>query len=146
MRLGRGYIAGFLDGEGTITIARASKANKYRSHLQVQICNTNRRILASIRSYFGYGCLRPPKTTRSRRHKPVWVLQWVGAQAESVVRLVYPWLRVKRKQAQVALVFRSTFSYRGPRGFRTVPYLVRRKRDAALRNIRLLNFRGVLDA
>ncbi len=49
------YLAGFMDGEGSIMIARSSARNSNRVHYRarVDVANTDRRVLEEVRDQFG---------------------------------------------------------------------------------------------
>ncbi len=100
------YLAGFVDGEGSITLARRKRewgTVEYCS--RVSIANTNRRILEGIQQEYGGTlsdyCFRDP------RWKPGHALIWTNAAAERLIERLQPELRVKAKQVQALLQFRD---------------------------------------
>ena len=110
------YIAGFLDGEGSISILRGKtrRGKSYRCFLAVSVSNTCREVLEWIRVLVGGGKV---SENSSRLHqekvalgvwKPIYNLHWGGKKSEEILRAVYPWLRVKKGQAEIALRFRET--------------------------------------
>lgn len=102
------YIAGFFDGEGSVTIHenfRPSPRGKSPNHtLQVSIGNTDSKVLAWVHSVFGGSLtVRAPRP----RHKDVtqWILRSNGAA--NFLRAILPFLRMKNKQAEVGISFQS---------------------------------------
>lgn len=144
------YIAGFFDGEGSISIGRRGRVNGRWLQLLVSITNTDRDVLEMIRATFGFGviCLKDagrPTRERLRRlaygTRDCYELIWNSRQAESVVRELYPYLRVKKGQAEIALRFRSTFGQKWSR--HTVPPDVLETRETDKRQLTELNKGGI---
>ena len=136
------YIAGFVDGEGCITLVPRKKKGKCNGYFaRISIANTNLEILTWIKSYFG-GCLSLRKR-RSPRHKPAWELLFSEIQAEEFVKVIMPWLRIKRRQAKVLLEYRrsvaATKHYPDRSGLSPT---IRMERDALYGKIRQLNQKG----
>jgi len=106
------YIAGFFDGEGSVTIHHnyaPSPRGKSPNHtLQVSIGNTDPRVIVWIHEHFG-GAL----TMRSGfkpNHRDV--IQWMARsnKAARFLRMILPYLRMKREQAEIALTFQQAKS------------------------------------
>lgn len=95
------YYAGFFDGEGCIMI---NKHPGYR-RLDIRISNTNEGILLEFAKLFG-GCVYKNKR-RKDTYKEKW--QWCIPPKPAVVFLkaVYPFLRLKREEALLALEFQQ---------------------------------------
>jgi len=108
------YIAGFFDGEGSITIhhnCRPSPRGKSPNHtLQVSIGNTDPSILILIHKNFGGSIL-----ARKRRPGHRDVTQWAirAALALPFLEAIRPFLRMKSKQADVAIAYQKTKAMRG---------------------------------
>jgi hypothetical protein len=103
------YIAGFFDGEGSITIHenwRPSPRGKSPNHtLQVSIGNTDPRVLAFIHRTFGGSLTIRPSTKPRHREVTQWIIRSNGAAA--FLTAIYPYLRMKTRQADVGLSFQS---------------------------------------
>jgi hypothetical protein len=102
----KGYIAGFLDGEGYIGI------NKSRScvfGLRPRICITNTRkdALEIIRGWLGFGVIYENRSReRDPRHNPEWTLEINGyGSLKSLLKAIAPYLIIKRRQAELLLRF-----------------------------------------
>jgi hypothetical protein len=95
------YAAGFLDGEGCITVA-CNKLKFYDSHFpSVSITNTNREILEWVAITFGGAVYKNGKGQPPRKQAWRWVI-WSG-KAEAFLRQVRTFLRVKSQQADAML-------------------------------------------
>ena len=95
------YLAGLIDGEGTITLSRRH-ANE-RRQLVVSVVSTERSLVDWILSGLGVG-----KVTRKRvastKHAPSFTYSVANRQALSVLEQTAPYLRsYKRLRAQMAL-------------------------------------------
>lgn len=97
----RGYIAGPIDGEGTVTLSRKHAADL--RHVVVSISNTERELLDHVLALVGCG-----KITKKKTAKPIHALSMTYAvwnrQALSLLLQVEPYLRsYKRMRAQLIL-------------------------------------------
>ena len=104
------YIAGIVDGEGTIDInrRRPSHCNRLKSEeycLRVGVVNTYLPLMHLLKAQFG-GSLssRQPQLN----HKVCYSWALVSKQAETFLSLVAPYLVVKRAQAELGLEFRRS--------------------------------------
>ena len=97
----RGYLAGIIDGEGCIGIQKS----KSGIQLKVGIFNTERSLLEWIQRRFG-------GTICDRLHqdgnKVEYNYTFYGHRALDMLRTVYPYLVVKRKNAQLAFLYGMT--------------------------------------
>lgn len=94
------YVAGLLDGEGTILIY---KSRTY-FQLSVRVVNTDLGSLERMKSLFG-GNIGSKREKKSIRTRPCWTWDIQGPAAAEVLVNIYPFLIVKREQARVALEF-----------------------------------------
>lgn len=103
------YAAGFFDGEGSVSIMK-SIATKTTSHLRmvVQIGNTNLDVLEYLQIMFG-GWIHT--RVREGNRKTQYVLLLHSRQAESMLKQIKPYVKVKVKQIDLALDFQDTFIY-----------------------------------
>lgn len=101
------YLAGIIDGEGTITIARAPRNDtKHRIpyHIpHVKVCNTNKELIDWIHAKFG------GRNNNTRQANTKWstlyYIRWNCGKARDLLEAVLPYLRVKKVQATVVLDF-----------------------------------------
>jgi len=95
------YIAGIVDGEGTITLTRRHK-DAYR-HLALTISSTEPSMLQWIRDIVEVGQITS-KRTYSRKHAPSYTYQIFNQQALDLTSQIYPYLRsYKRGRAKLVL-------------------------------------------
>ena len=137
-RLHRAYIAGFVDGEGSIGFDR----NRFRSiYPRVVVANTNREILLAIQQQYGGHIMQPP---RRPRHKQVWFWRLSWLRAVKFLADIQPWLRLKDMQA--AAVFAWDAIRPGP-GMQTKAFRSEHMaaHDYLFAFVRNLNRRGVPD-
>jgi LAGLIDADG endonuclease len=103
-RLTLPYIAGFFDGEGSITVTRDLS-------LQVVLGQNDETILQAIAQYFGMGKVKAIKIRRG--HKQCFALRWCGANAAKVLEQLKDFLILKKERAEIAIKMQSLVSPRG---------------------------------
>jgi hypothetical protein len=95
------YIAGLIDGEGTITLSRHHATENRR--IVVSVANTELQLLRFLLGEIGAGPITRKRTT-SDRHTPSFCYVVWSRQAMDLLRQVTPFLRsYKRKRAEIAL-------------------------------------------
>ena len=97
------YIAGFVDGEGCINIVVANRKKSKTHVVTLTIGNTNKEVLTWISSVFGFGRIHLVNRSKKSNWKICYGLRWCAQQAEDVISAIYPWLKVKKRQAEIAL-------------------------------------------
>ena len=99
------YIAGFFDGEGFVTIQKASTGSHSHARywLIVSMSNTHRRIIDEIQKMIGFGRVIFHKGDRGR--KPHYRLTFYSRQAFIFLKLKYPYLVVKKREAEIAFKY-----------------------------------------
>lgn len=91
------YWAGFFDGEGTIQI-KYRRMSKYAVfEMLVAIAQIDKTPLVKMKEKYG-GSIRTAKTGVSH-------LTMTGSNARMFLRTIYPFLIVKREEAEIALKF-----------------------------------------
>src|SRR3990172_2079342 len=145
------YLAGFIDGEGSLMITRSKDARSGRPHYRARISlsNTDKAVLEKIRrSYTGILANQP---ARNPRWKDVYQLVWSGGMVWRLLSSVARHLRVKREQAAVLMAFvrhqKSTRQGRQGRNGRFFGPLSERviaHRNGLCNRIRALNARGLV--
>jgi hypothetical protein len=94
------YIAGIIDGEGTVTLPRLH-ANENR-RLVVSIANMEIALLRFVHGEIGAGKVTRKRTT-SNRHTPSFCYSVTSRQALELLRQVSPFLQsYKRQRAELA--------------------------------------------
>lgn len=96
------YLAGIIDGEGHIGIAGSKKpSNRIDWVLRLSISNTSEELMDWLDETFGHIVTTKYKRLHRRAHVMVW--RTSGRQTQEILRLVLPYLRIKREQAELAL-------------------------------------------
>ena len=94
----RAYFAGFLDADGAImaTIEHHSeKKFRFRVRVTLKITQRDRKILDWFLALYQVGYIRRNRTTFD------WIIR-DQIVAGKILKILYPYLRVKRKQADIA--------------------------------------------
>ena len=106
----RAYIAGLVDGEGCITIAKRKnghhKEGKGRSWYYspiVTIANTDKRMVDFVVNCYK-GWITKPKPQKSH-YKQLYAWFIGGDRMKEFLKDILPYLIVKRKQAEIVLAF-----------------------------------------
>lgn len=101
------WMAGFVDGEGTLTISVDRTVNaepQYRT--QLTVANTARAPLDEIAQRTGVGRVRTA-WTNPRQTKPCFSWAVTGPSARRVAAAIRPYLRIKGAQADILIAFRT---------------------------------------
>lgn len=98
------YVAGIVDGEGCIglNINRAGKSKSYR--IKISVSNTNEWVCQWLRLCFG-GCVS--KSIVRGNRKPQWTWFISGNKALACLGVIYPYLHIKKPQAEIAIKYQS---------------------------------------
>lgn len=111
------YLAGVIDGEGCMGIRRTKSSGKFKSTRYAAILtvgNTSRLLIEQLMAAFGVGSVTYRYPTKTKRACYLWTVSSHGAR--EVLRLVHPYVIVKRAQAAVLLEFIEEFtSFKGGR-------------------------------
>lgn len=107
------YLAGAIDSDGCITIRRSTYEMRVRGdatnpvyHERVMLKQVTPAIPNLLRETFG-GYLRTEKP-QTKNSRPLHAWRVSDAQAAEACRLLLPFLRVKKRQAELALELRKT--------------------------------------
>lgn len=127
------YLAGLVDGEGSIQINPSTRGKSKYWVLTIQISSSAEGYLQSLRdTTLGFGSITSwqPKRKDSRRS---WNWRFYGAEAEAVLEDISPYLRLKKPQAELALRFRREgCGFRGNRRRLMPQSLLALRREIAL--------------
>jgi len=139
--LGLAYVAGFFDGEGSVSIAMS--AFKYRSSpcLTASICNTNLMVLECIQEDFG-GKIELSNPGGRGNRKPTYVLRWHSWEAVNILHLLYPYLFIKTRHAEIGMEYQETFRLIWTKN--GLPPEIREKRKAIASELQKLNQKGMV--
>jgi hypothetical protein len=106
----KAWLAGFVDGEGSITISKQIRKNRpspaYRA--LIEVANTNKAPLEFIMKEYG-GKIYHAHEKRRRKNGKKWsdAFTWYCpiSVSERLLTDIFPYLRVKSKQAEIVLEF-----------------------------------------
>ncbi len=133
------YLAGFFDGEGSITVC----GGKTKYSLRVICANMVKEAVEPFHEKFGGG-MYLIKHKNNPNWKDCWRWQCNSRQAEVCIRAMLPHLRVKRRAAELALELYSLMPNTGKGCYKPrVTPEVRAKRDRVVSLLHEVNRRGV---
>lgn len=118
------YIAGFIDGEGSFSICKTKSTPRKMADgskkiyvvykLVVDVTNTNRTVLDLIHNMFGGGVYPGNQKKRNPRYLPRFAWRCNNTEErERFIEAILPYLRMKRKQAKLALKFSRMYKQEG---------------------------------
>ena len=95
------YIAGIIDGEGTVTLSRRHRSEN--RHVVVSISNTDRPLLEYVLNSVGAGKITNKITSQSH-HTPSFTYAISNRQALALLNQIFPYLRTyKAKRSDIIL-------------------------------------------
>ncbi len=112
LKLNLDYIAGFVDGEGCVSLPRDPRKGP-----RFILTNTDKELLEDIRSFFG-----GPGRISEKKGLNAWgnprgkrCYQWIcwNRHAETVLRALVPYLHLKQSEARLALEWFHTVTGHG---------------------------------
>lgn len=134
------YIAGIIDGEGCISIwrrHRVKSSDVYYTAICVSMGMTSEWMIRWMQMLFGGSVY---KNKRHPLHKDSWQWNVRNERAMEMIKLILPYLKLKRGQAELAIKFHEAKAIRGLR-HKTPGDLV--VEQAQLVVMRAMNKRGV---
>ena len=136
------YYAGFLDGEGYFTLAIVNKGTYDNIIPLISASQVNKLPLTLLQTSYG-GTVLPVKA-RNSKHRDAW--RWTIASRSKVkacLKDIYPFLTVKKQQAELLLEFLSRPAFPGGRNSDLyIPKEEKSKRMSLYKSMRMLNKRG----
>lgn len=104
------YIAGFIDGEGCISITKTKKrmaGGSPRYFPYLAISNTNLYILEMLKEKYPIG-RKIREVLRKEGNRQCYSVRWDGNELRRFLEDIEPYLIEKKKQAQLVLKFMET--------------------------------------
>lgn len=98
------WLAGFLDGEGCITILRQARSDYVSYTAAIIVVNTHEPTIRYIQGTFGGKVYHIKGTERARDR---WQWQAIGNQAVDLAQQLEPYLVTKKKAAELLALFPS---------------------------------------
>lgn len=107
----KSYIAGIVDGEGSIRIGKGIIGNYIYYSLKISVEMSNKKVPNYILSKVGYGNIR--KRTRVNKntgkiYKPSYEWYITGNNALCFIKEIYKYLIQKKEEAYIAIKFQKT--------------------------------------
>lgn len=133
------YLAGLIDADGDISIGlnRRMERLKHPSYnLRVQLTNTDLELMDWLVETLG-GAVH--SADRHERRKTIYMWKIHGQNAEDLLQAIEPFMRIKRKRAEVALRFRSL----GSPWKASDKEILANEREKLRQELSVLNRRGV---
>lgn len=134
----KAYIAGIIDGEGSISIVHRKSGAKRYYRLSCSVSNTSKELMDYLKAKAG-GCVYSPNCdSPERRQNRRRLYHWGLADraSENLLREVYPYLVIKKKQAGIGLRLQESKKAPGKKGI--LPYVLG-LREAMKRRVMALN-------
>lgn len=108
------YLAGIIDGEGSIYIGNFSRNAKTGSpyfQTNIQVTNTEKDLIDWLFETFG-GLIskRTPRQMPKNSTKQAWVWTASGERVTHLCELILPYLLCKKRQAEIMLKMRATYT------------------------------------
>ena len=132
------YLAGLVDGEGYVSVTKETRKSSrmgYYHHPVVSVGNTNPILCLAFLSFGGH--INFQELSGNRKDRYMWSIQTVRT-AEPFLLAIRPYLRAKRKQADLVLEFCIG---KEPRQWSVSPTEMDR-REMIYQKLRVLNRRG----
>lgn len=97
------YIAGFIDGEGTVSLKK--NGIRWPTVLPyILITNTNLEVLEWIQKILKCGGIYS-KRSNNEKWREAFVLRFQTKETRIILPLIYPFLRLKKRQAELIFEF-----------------------------------------
>jgi len=138
------YAAGMLDGEGYVSVKKSftSRDPNWSTHyrIYVSVANTYEPVILWFKNKFGGSIKYAQRGRVEIGHKPCY--SWVISAKAAVLflKLVRPYLIIKKEQADFCMAFQDTVTRTG---FRLSEDVLAR-REELYQNVKALNKKGIL--
>ena len=133
------YAAGLVDGEGCIRISKYASGVTYK--LCVFVKMVDKGAIDYLVTYFG-GSIYFQNSTNSK-HNSTYLWQLYSQKAGTFLTRIYPYLQVKRRQAELGIICAGTAEYSNS-GY--IPEDVMDLRESCFQEMTKLNKRGTSPA
>ena len=137
------YLAGIIDGEGSIGIGTSSVTIRYSGTITVSIANTNPKLILWLQDKLGGKTYNRGKPTPESKAAFVWRVQ--GDNAVSVLNAVRSFLILKQEQADIVLAYHALRPSPGSGIQNKLTDETKIRRLELYTQLRVLNKKGDLD-
>jgi len=135
------YLAGIIDGEGSIYIQRRLVEGSWDYFARFQVVNTDATLIKWLHATFGGHIYEKKRSAPPPHWKPQYEWYTNRGLLDRLLPLITPYLKIKRLHAEAMSEFRSTFGVHF--GSRGVPEHVNDVRIKCFERLKALNRRGV---
>lgn len=136
----KAYLAGIIDGEGSLYVASASLPSGTKSYsARLSVDQSNEEFIRWVASMFGVGCVAEVTKKSSLGKKRAFAWRASCKEAASVLRAVIPYLKIKKRQAELLLELEENKS---PRGASSVSVEAMKRREEIKTEVTSLNRTG----
>jgi hypothetical protein len=132
------YTAGIIDGEGYISLLPVWHSRGYIAC--VKVSSVDPYMTVFMHDNYGGNLGKPRIHKPPQRPSRQWALR-NNARVGIFLRKIYPYLRVKKAQADIVLEYIDSFSQHSPRNPE-----IWGKKDVLYKQVKLLNRRGIAPA
>lgn len=136
------YLAGIIDGEGSITVSYRKRSGypKRFPRASLAIYNTNLNLLYWIKSSFG-GSVHVYKS-RNHNWKPSGCINFGDVASAELLKKLLPFLVIKTEQAKILIAMQETKMPASSGRKLGVPESILKKRESLRVQLQTLNHRG----
>lgn len=101
----KAYLAGFIDGEGCISITKMKQpgAVSIAYRLTLTITQGDKKFLEQLRNLIGIGSLH-----QTKKYPHIWIIQLSATSTYDLLTQLLPYLKIKNSQAYIALQLYET--------------------------------------
>ncbi len=100
----RAYVAGFIDGEGSVRIQKQTHHHRFQYYPVVAIYNTHKPVLLWIKSYYG-GTLEEEFGRKSKvMKKRIYRLRFNKEEIKFILNDILEYFIIKQEQAKICLL------------------------------------------
>ena len=145
-RLTAAYLAGIIDGEGSIDIQKSKKDScitGYHYSPRLRIGMIDEKFITWLKNSFGGYVF---KRTGYGNNSDSWTWQVSGKIMKEIIIKIYPYLRIKKEHAEIIMKFWKTKEYKpiycNGHGHKELTSEMREKRNNLFERLKTLQIKG----
>ncbi len=100
------YVAGIVDGEGCVGLYHNGQ-KQYSRVVRVVVANTNEWLIRFLQMQFKGSIYVRKRTFKHPNWNDYWVWEIRSRQASAFLKLILPYLQLKRPQAELAIAYQN---------------------------------------
>jgi hypothetical protein len=106
----KAYLAGFIDGEGCISINKqwTDRTPTPIYWLIITVTSVDKDTLEYCRRMTGLGSIQYNRKSTQDNDRHVYAWHLTSNRAIDLLRMIYPYMKIKREQADIAFAFQET--------------------------------------